>query len=401
MLLPEHSLQIGKLTSASRCRRIRPVEAFSRSEEETAEVTLYDAHTNARIADLPGHLRRVYSMAFSPDGSRLVTGSMDQTVNVYNVSKRVLERTFREHRATIGGIAFHPDGDRIATAAGDNQLLLWSLSTGRVLGEFRGHLTDVSALASTPDGSRLVSGDWSGVVKSWEWSTEDVRTLRVTSGWIVPEVYEVAWDSRQETLVCATNGGALNVWNLSGEHIRGIDATTPTRCVAYSPDGSFLASANDSGDIILHNSTGAKALLTAPVHRGPIISMTIHPTGKMLVTASADSSVILSGLPNVERIGQLVGHQGVVNDVEFSPNGHQLASGGEDGTIRFWDPASGESTGVVAGRRGRAGHRVRSERGSARVSLGVRGDSDLGRRSLTNDSFRRRSSGETVCGRME
>jgi WD40 repeat protein len=170
-------------------------------------VILHDARTNDPLQELTGHSRRVYCMAFNHDGSLLITGSIDQTANVWDVRRRVLVRTFREHRATVAAIACDASGDRVATASADNRVLLWSVSTGAVLGEFRGHLFDVHALAAHPDGHHILSGDWSGVAKIWEWDTEDVRTLRMTSNWIVPQVYQAVWSPEETMLTCGSNLG--------------------------------------------------------------------------------------------------------------------------------------------------------------------------------------------------
>ena len=310
------------------------------------KVTLHDARSQAKIQDLPGHLRRVYRLAFSPDGSTLVTSSMDQTVNVWDVRRREILRTFREHHATPSGIAFDSGGN-VVTAAGDNRVLRWSIATGAVLGEFRGHFTDVYALTPHPDGTRLLSADWNGVVKSWAWNTEDIRTLRVTTGWLIPQIYDAAWDSAESRVTCASNVGYVPIWTRAGESARGFDAPDPFRCVAFAPDGSFVVTANEGGQILLFAGTSSTEFRAVAAHRGPVLGMAIDPSGRMLATASADSSIKLWSLPEVEPLRSLEGHRGAVEDVEFSPSGDALATSGADGTIRVWDPASGKSTGLI------------------------------------------------------
>ena len=63
---------------------------------------------------LEGHASPVYSVAFSPDGSRLASGSDDQTVRVWNIATGQVEQTLEGHSATVWSVAFSPDGSRLA-----------------------------------------------------------------------------------------------------------------------------------------------------------------------------------------------------------------------------------------------------------------------------------------------
>lgn len=310
-------------------------------------VTLYDARSLERIQDLRGHTRRVYFMAFSPDGSKLATGSMDQTAVVWDVRKHTLLRTFREHRATVGAIAFHPAGDRVATAGADNRLLLWSITTGEVLGEFRGHSADVTALAARPDGSGVISGDWEGIVKSWDWNTQDVRTLKVCGDWIVAQVYQAAWNPDETLLACGTNRGDLPAVNRAGEWVQTYQPRAIIRRVAFDPSGSIVVAASDSGDVLLFHAADSTAFRSVRAHRATILGLAVQARGDRIATASADSTVKLWTFPDITLLWSAAGHRGAVTDVEFSPEGDMLASSGVDGTIRLWDPTSGSSFGVL------------------------------------------------------
>jgi len=312
-------------------------------------VNLYDARSNARVHTFRAHERRVYCMAFSPSGSMLVTGSMDQTVCVWSTERHEVIQRFREHHATPNAIAFDPDNASVLTGAGDNRLIHWNLTSGKVLGDFRGHLNDVSTLAEHPDGAHVISADWDGYVRSWSWRTEDVRTLRETTRWMVPAVHDAAWTPAGDRLVAAMNIGYLPSWGRSGDQFRLFNSITPVRSVACPRDAAFLVAGNDVGQIALFRETTADPFRVVAAHRGPVLGMALHPDGAILATASADSSVKLWRFPGMELIRSLDGQRGAVEDVEFSPNGSVLVSCGRDGTIRFWDPASGRATGVLEG----------------------------------------------------
>ena len=322
-----------------------PDGRFLASGGGNGTVILYDARSHARLHEFRPHARRVYCLAFSADGSMLGTGSMDQTVCVWSTERREVLQTFREHHATPNAIAFDPDGKSVLTVASDGAFLHWDLATGKVLGQFHGHFNDVNALAN--EGSRVISAAWDGYVKSWSWRTEDVRTLRVTSGWMVPFVYDAAWAPREDRVVAATNAGSLPRWDLSGGARLEYASTTPTRCLTYSPDGALVVTGNDEGHIVLFGDSLSSPARTVPAHRGRIVELALAPDGHMLATASVDSSVKLWSFPALEPIRTLAGHRGTVEDVEFSADGTRLASCATDGTVRLWDPASGRAAGVL------------------------------------------------------
>lgn len=334
-------------------------------------VILHDARSNKRIHDYRPHARRVYCMAFDPTGSTLVTGSMDQTVCVWSTERREVVHTFREHHATPNAIAFDPDGQSVLTSAGDGRLLRWNPMTGNVLGEFRGHFNDVSALAESPDGTHVLSADWNGFVKSWPWRTVDVRTLRVTSGWMVPAVYDAAWAPNEARVVGATNVGSLPRWDLAGGRQQNYTSGSPAHCVTFSLDGAALAAANDDGQIVLFRDSFSSPAHTVLAHRGSILEMTLDRLGSRLATASADSSVKLWRFPELEPIRSFAGHHGPVEDVEFSPQGTLLASCSVDGTIRLWDPTSGRPAGVLQG--GGPVQDVAFDPGGTRIASASRG----------------------------
>jgi WD40 repeat protein len=310
-------------------------------------VTLYDARTNRSIADLQAHARRVRSLAFSADGSMLVSGSIDQLAHVWDVRRREIRRTFRGHQSTVGAIAFGPGGDLVATAGADNRLLLWSIATGEMRGNFRGHVLDVTALAGHPDGSRLISGDWGGTLKSWDWGTEDVRTLRLSSGWLVPQIYDATWDPEQTRLTCATNCGFLPTWSRSGRQLEAFQSEATCRRALYSKDGSLLVTTDDSGRISVLGTAEGKVLRNRTAHAGPILGMALAPDERLMATASADSTVKVWTFPELDSVRSFGAQSGPVHDVEFSPDGTLLASGGGDATIRLWDPSSGDSLGIL------------------------------------------------------
>ena len=111
-------------------------------------------------------------MAFSPDGTRLASGSFDQTIRIWDAASGVELGILKGHLGRINSVAFSSDGTRLASGSGDNTVKTWEVASGKELATFRGHSRGVTSVVFSPDGCRLasVSEDFgkSVEVKLWD-----------------------------------------------------------------------------------------------------------------------------------------------------------------------------------------------------------------------------------------
>ena len=130
------------------------------------------------MATLEGHSKRIKSVAVFPDGQRVVSGSKDNTLKVWNVATGICVATLGGHSTSVKSVAVFPDGLRVVSASSDKTLKVWDVSTGECVATLKGHSNFVFSVAVFPDGRRVVSASWDNTLKVWDVETgECVATL--------------------------------------------------------------------------------------------------------------------------------------------------------------------------------------------------------------------------------
>ncbi|RYP12752.1 hypothetical protein DL767_011135 [Monosporascus sp. MG133] len=193
------------------------------------------------LQTLEGHSGSVKSVAFSPDGSRIVSGSEDCTIKIWDAKSGKEVHTLKGYRFSVASVAFSPDGSRIVSGSEDRTIKIWDTKSGKEVRTLEGYWSPVKSVAFSPDGSRIVSGLYNDTVKIWDAkSGKEVRTLK---GYWSP-VNSVAFSPDGSYIVSGSYGGTIKIWDTkSGKEVRTLEGHgCSVKCVVFSPDGSYIVS---------------------------------------------------------------------------------------------------------------------------------------------------------------
>jgi WD40 repeat protein len=293
---------------------------------------------------LPAHEGSDTSIAFSPDSSRLVSGSNDDKVRVWNLQQpSAPELVFSGPNGVVDSVAFAPSGKQLASAGYDHTIRLWDLRRPNAPPQVLLHPDIVSSVAFAPDGRSLVSGCWDGKVRLWDLQKPGTSSEFSASNGGVVSAVAIAPKGRQR--VVAASGDKILMWNLDSlghppEVLSGHEGNVYS--LSFSADGQYLASAGGDRTIRIWDLRWPVGLSHPTVlrgHRDLISAVAFAPNGKRLASASKDFTVRVWDLRQSEDSSQLLSGKGSgwVTGVAFSKDAQWFAASGWDKTVRVWN----------------------------------------------------------------
>ncbi|MCC5656489.1 hypothetical protein LC608_05745 [Nostoc sp. XA010] len=295
-----------------------------------------------QIHTLQGHSNSVNSLAFSPDGKILASGSYDNTIKLWDIGTGREIYTLQGHSNSVNSIAFSPDGKILASGSDDKTIKLWDVTTRGQILTIQAHRDSVRSVAFSPDGKTLASGSSDNTIKLWDMRTKgQIRTLQAHSEW----VRSVAFSPDGKTLASGSNDKTIKLWDVTtGGQIRTLQGHFHwVVSVAFSPDGKLVASGSCDKTIKLWDITTGGQICTTQGHSYSVVSAAFSPDGRIIASVSY-GGIQLWDVGTAREIYTLKGHSDWVRSLALSPDGKILASGSNDKTINIWQLASSTNT---------------------------------------------------------
>lgn len=254
-------------------------------------VTVWDAITGDKVIEIPAHTGTVHTLAFHPDGDKLLSGSWDGSLRMWEIASG--KELFRSGGGTrdYDSFSISSRGDLFATGTSfDSQIRLLNAKSGMQVATLTGATERVGVVAFTADGLHLVTGGESGEVVVWDVVKRTKRwSTRIGKG----PIRSVAASNDNQWVAALSQSGTVAVWDSeTGE--RSFSLEEPgTFCLRFTPDGRRLVGGGANGSLSFWTIDTGQRVCTLTGHRGRLFSMAFHPDGRQLATTGDAGAVFL------------------------------------------------------------------------------------------------------------
>ncbi|TDL24405.1 WD40 repeat-like protein [Rickenella mellea] len=320
--------------------------AISRSEVDWQTASESDLSQSRKLDDgwpatcqkLEGHADGVYSVAYSPDGKRVVSGSWDRTIRVWDVRTMCIAlEPIEGHYSSVNSVAFSPDGKWIVSGSWDKTVRIWDSEMGTLAVTLNGHTGWVMSVACSPSGKRIVSGSTDKTVCVW-----DVETERLILGPLLGHtgtVHSVKFSTDGKQFLSCSKDTTICVWDAeSGVASRTFNGKYSVCSAIFSPDSKQIVSGDGCGIVTVWDMQSSDSIILRG-HSSSVLSVGMSPDGERIVSGRMDNQIIVWDAKFGHPLGRLIGHSSSITSVKFSPDGRWITSGSSDKTVRIWDAA--------------------------------------------------------------
>jgi DNA-binding beta-propeller fold protein YncE len=330
--------------------------AFNPNESRRKEAALLIGNDYPNLIFTLRHGYTVSTVAYSPDGKRVLTGSYKTARQWDGLTGQPLGEPLR-HEASVLAVAFNLDGEHVLTGSEDGTVRQWDAHTSQPLGKPL-HCTcdEVLAVAFSPDGKRVLTGSggtFFGKDEAHLWDAQTGQPLSKPLRHQLP-VSAVAFSPDGKRML--TKGGSIHyreevyLWNSQtgqplGKPLRNTDSVS---AVAFSPDGNRVLIGSRDGTVRQWD-TQTSQPLDKPLHCtcGEVLAVAFSPDGNRVLIGSRDGTVRQWDARTGQPLGKPLQHDAAVSAVAYSPDGKRVLTGSEDGTVRQWDAQINQHTKVL------------------------------------------------------
>jgi hypothetical protein len=299
-------------------------------------VAAQEALPDNAVLRLTGHADGLRSVAWSPDGRYLLTGSRDRTLALWDAATGERIRVLEGHEGGVTSVAFSPDGALAVSGSQDKSLALWDVATGKLLRRMNGHALWVTCVAFSPDGRHALSGSLDHTAVLWD-TTDGSNKMTFAGHGDRLQAVDFSPDGKQA--LSASADRTVLLWDVEkGTRLERFVADDAVLCAGFTPADNHILAGTWVGLVQRWDRAGKDDTRVFRGHVGNVHGIALNPDGLTYASSGRDGSVIIGDALTGRRLKRYFGHQGQVWSVAWSPGGRRLATCAEDGTALVWEP---------------------------------------------------------------
>lgn len=292
------------------------------------------------IQEIEGHNGSVSSVAVLPDKRRIVTGSQDKIIRLWDLKEGVMLKKMERHNGSVWTLVVSQHGKLIASGGDNGELVAWDGDTGKPLTQaIKAHTSWILSLDFSPDDTVLATGSYDRTVKLWNTKMWQEQGNLIQCGAFVRCV---RYSPSGERLAIATEDNAIQIWlPATRECVVKFQAATSgfNMSLAWTPDGTrILSSGNGGEDYTIReweSLTWQRVGEPWEGHSLGVRAIALNSNGTLVASASEDNHVRLWRLSDRQTIA-IFKHSDKVHCVTFSTDGRHILSGGADKKLLKW-----------------------------------------------------------------
>ncbi len=189
-----------------------PDGKFIASGSDDYTVKIWQSQNGAWVRTLSGHTGGIKTVAYSPNGKFIISAGVDCTIKIWNTADGKCIRTLTGHTGTINKLLYSPDGTYIASASDDSSLKIWDAASGTCFRTFIGHGGAVKSLSFSSDGKYIVTGSEDTTIKIWDLGT---GTCKKTLSGHTGSIWSVSYSPNGKTIASGSDDNSVRIWSVT------------------------------------------------------------------------------------------------------------------------------------------------------------------------------------------
>ena len=305
-----------------------PDESILVTGAEDASARIWDSKSGRLLHTLKGHKDVIEAVAFSANGQRIATGSADNTIHIWDAQSGKDIAVLEGHEDEINSLVFDAKGDRLITTSFDKTARIWNLSDGKELAMLAGHDDFLEMAVFSPDGSEAATVTESRKARIWDAST---GKLTKTIDEHLPPIHTVF--NKTQPAAAPDESQTENTPDAPPSILEEFDAVLESE--AFTPDEGRIVTVFEDGSARVWDQRNAPANKILEGHTGQIYTVTINPDSTRAITCSVDKSIRVWDIAHGAHVQSLEDLPSGVWSVAYSSDGEKIGIGLHDNRVQI------------------------------------------------------------------